>query len=113
MLITLFNYIIRTIHKPQKSKGAFSHGKDENREIEVTNQRLRQLKARISKLQNWLKEEMQNNAPPTLADVIQGILARREQSGKSDRYQAIGNLKAAAKMLNFLQQNQIRGYGGT
>ena len=33
--------------------------------------------------------------------------ARREQAGKSDRYQAIGNLKAAAKMLNCLQQNQI------
>ena len=33
--------------------------------------------------------------------------ARREQAGKSDHYQAIGNLKAAAKMLNCLQQNQI------
>ncbi len=30
---------------------------DLNREIEVTNQKLRQLKARISKLQDWLKEE--------------------------------------------------------
>ena len=83
-----------------------------NREIEVTNQRLRQLKARISKLQNWLKYEMENTEPPTLADVIQGILARRVQTGKSDRYQAIGNLKAAAKMLNFLQQNQIMDMAG-
>ena len=78
-----------------------------NREIEVTNRRLRQLKARIVKLQNWLKEESENTAPPTLADVIQGILSRREQTGKSDRYQSIGNLKTAAKMLNFLQENQI------
>ena len=83
-----------------------------NREIEVTNQRLRQLKARISKLQNRLKYEMENTEPPTLADVIQGILARRVQTGKSDRYQAIGNLKAAAKMLNFLQQNQIMDMAG-
>lgn len=83
-----------------------------NREIEVTNQRLRQLKARISKLQNRLKYEMENTEPPTLADVIQGILARRVQTGKSDRYQAIGNLKAAAKMLNFLQQNQIIDMAG-
>ena len=59
-----------------------------NREIEVTNQRLRQLKARIVKLQKWLKEETENTAPPTLADVIQGILSRREQTGKSDRYQS-------------------------
>jgi len=83
-----------------------------NREIEVTNQRLRQLKARIVKLQNWLKEESENIAPPTLADVIQGILSRREQTGKSDRYQSIGNLKAAAKMLNFLQENQIMDMAG-
>nr|WP_246346177.1 hypothetical protein [Sedimentibacter hydroxybenzoicus] len=83
-----------------------------NREIEVTNQRLRQLKARITRLQNWLKEEAENTEPPALADVIQGILARREQTGKSDRYQAVGNLKAAAKMLSFLQQNQIRDMAG-
>jgi len=83
-----------------------------NREIEVTNQRLRQLKARIVKLQNWLKEETENTAPPTLADVIQGILSRREQAGKSDRYQSIGNLKAAAKMLNCLQENQIMDMAG-
>ena len=39
---------------------------DLNREIEVTNQKLRQLKARISKLQDWLKEEAENTKPPTL-----------------------------------------------
>jgi len=83
-----------------------------NREIEVTNQRLRQLKARIVKLQNWLKEESENTEPPTLADVIQGILSRREQTGKSDRYQSIGNLKTAAKMLQFLQENQIMDMAG-
>ena len=43
------------------------HG-DLNREIEVTNQKLRQLKARISKLQDWLKEEQENTESPTLAD---------------------------------------------
>ncbi len=35
----------------------FDERGDLNRKIEVTNKRLRQLKARISKLQNWLKEE--------------------------------------------------------
>lgn len=79
-----------------------------NREIEVTNQRLRQLKARISKLQNWLKEEAANTEPPTLADVIQGILSKREQSGKQSRYTTIHNLKAAANMLNFLTTNGIK-----
>ena len=83
-----------------------------NREIEVTNRRLRQLKARISKLQNWLKEETANTEPPTLADVIQGILSKREQSGKQSRYTTIYNLKAAANMLMFLQTNGIKDMTG-
>ena len=83
-----------------------------NREIEVTNQCLRQLKARISKLQNWLKEEAANTEPPTLADVIQGILSKREQSGKQSRYTTIHNLKAAANMLMFLQTNDIKDMAG-
>lgn len=83
-----------------------------NREIEVTNQKLRQLKARISKLQSWLKEEAANTEPHTLAEVIQGILSRREQTGKPGCYTAVNNLKAAAKMLNFLQENQIMDMDG-
>ena len=83
-----------------------------NREIEVTNRRLRQLKARISKLQNWLKEETANTELPTLADVIQGILSKREQSGKQSRYTTIHNLKAAANMLMFLQTNGIKDMAG-
>jgi len=78
-----------------------------NRNIEVTNQHLRQLKARIAKLQTWLKEEAGNAEPPTLADVITNILSQRAQAGKSDRYKSISNLKSAAKMLAFLQENAI------
>ena len=73
---------------------------------------MRQLKARISKLQNWLKEEAVNTEPPTLADVIQGILSKREQSGKQSRYTTIHNLKAAANMLMFLQTNGIKDMAG-
>ena len=83
-----------------------------NREIEVSNQRLRQLKARISKLQNWLKEEQQSTAPTTLADTIQSILSRKAQAGKSSVSQSIYNLKDASTMLMFLQQNQIMDMAG-
>ena len=83
-----------------------------NREIEVTNQRLRQLKARISKLQNWLKEETANTEPPTLADYIQDILSRKAQAGKSQYSQSIYNLKDAANMLNFLTRNKIMDMAG-
>ena len=78
-----------------------------NRQIEVDNQQLRQLKARLVKLQSWLNEEMQNTEPPTLADVITNILTHREQTGQRSRYGAIHNLKAAAEILSFLQSNKI------
>ncbi len=78
-----------------------------NREIEVTNQKLRQLKACISKLQKWLKEEQKNTEPPTLVDYIQSILSRKAQAGKSGVFQSLYNLRDAAKMLNFLQANNI------
>jgi len=83
-----------------------------NHEIEITNQKLRQLKARISKLQNWLKEEAANTEPPTLADVIQGILSRKAQTGKSGYSQSLYNLKDAANMLNFLTANKIMDMEG-
>jgi hypothetical protein len=80
-----------------------------NREIEITNRELRQLKARISKLDKWLKEEAANTEPPTLADVITGILEKREQSG---RYYVVSHLKAAASLLNFLTANGITDMAG-
>jgi len=83
-----------------------------NREIEVTNQRLRQLKARIAKLQTWLKEEAVSAEPLSLSDVVSNILSQRAQAGKSDHYQSIANLKAASKLLNFLQENKIRDMAG-
>lgn len=83
-----------------------------NREIEVTNQNLRQLKARIGKLQTWLDEEMQNTAPPTLADYIGEILSRKAQAGKSGYSQSLYNLKDAANMLNFLTANNIMDMAG-
>ncbi|MGL5436119.1 MAG: MobQ family relaxase [Lachnospiraceae bacterium] len=83
-----------------------------NREIEVTNRRLRQLKARISELQNWLKEETENTEPPTLADHIQDILSRKAQAGKSQYSQSLYNLKDAANMLNFLTANNIMDMAG-
>ena len=53
-----------------------------NREIEVTNSQIRQLKARINKLKNWLKEEAENAAPPTLADVFESMLNKKQQQGR-------------------------------
>ena len=108
---------IPTVHlgvaaSAMEKRGIRTERGDLNREIEVTNQKLRQLKARISKLQNWLKEETENTEPPTLADYIQGILSRKAQAGKSGYSQSLYNLKDAAKMLNFLQANNIMDMAG-
>lgn len=108
---------IPTVHlgvaaSAMEKRGIRTERGDLNREIELTNRQLRQLKARISKLQDWLKEEQANTEPPTLADYIQSILSRKAQAGKAGYSQSLYNLKDAAKMLNFLQQNQIQDMAG-
>lgn len=108
---------IPTIHlgvaaSAMEKRGIRTDRGDLNREIELTNKQLRQLKARISKLQKWLKEEQENTEPPTLADYIQSILSRKAQAGKSGYSQSLYNLKDAAKMLNFLQANNIMDMAG-
>ena len=83
-----------------------------NREIMVTNNLLRQLNARISKLEKWIEEESKIEEPPTLADVISEILNRRDQTGLQSRYGTINSLKQAANMLIFLQDNKIMDLDG-
>lgn len=108
---------IPTVHlgvaaSAMEKRGIRTERGDLNREIEVTNGRLRQLKARIGKLREWLKEEAANTKPPTLADYIQGILTRKAQAGKSGYSQSLYNLKDAANMLNFLTANGIEDMAG-
>lgn len=98
-------------HQMEK-RGIRTERGDINREIEVTNQLLRQLKARIGKLRDWLKEEAANTEPPTLVDYIQDILKRKAQAGKSGVSQSLYNLKDAANMLNFLTANNIMDMAG-
>lgn len=108
---------IPTIHlgaaaSQMEKRGIATERGNLNREIEVTNKRLRQLRARISKLQDWLKEEQESTAPTTLAHYIQDILKRKAQAGKSDVSQSLYNLKDAANMLNFLIRNNIMDMAG-
>jgi len=87
-----------------EQKGIATSRGDKNREIEKLNATIRQSKARIRKLQNWLNTERENTTP-TLADVFEEILKpdiHRTQS------QIIYNIKLAAKALVFIQQNNIK-----
>jgi hypothetical protein len=79
---------------------------DINREIKISNQELRQTKARIDKLRDWLKAEIKTDKPetPTLSVVISEILKGGE--GQT-RYGKIRDLKTAASVLSFMQSNHI------
>ncbi|MDR2088166.1 MAG: MobA/MobL family protein [Clostridiales Family XIII bacterium] len=83
-------------------KGIATERGNLNREIEFTNKQIRQLRARINKVKDWLKEEAENPTPPTLADIISGILSDGESK---TRYAKIRDLKGATKVLNFLTAN--------
>ena len=79
-----------------------------NHEIEISNQRLRQLRARINRLTKWVNES--GNAPaPTLQDVFSEILSGGENKS---RYGKIRDLQAAAKVLIFLQTHDITDLAG-
>jgi len=75
-----------------------------NREIDDLNSRLRQIKARLNKLNNWLKEE-RADAPPTLLEVFSEIANHPEQRS---RKQQIADIKLAAQTLNFITENGIK-----
>lgn len=74
-----------------------------NRQIEISNQEIRMLRARINKLEKWLADEPQT-AAPNLQDVFAAILSGGEDK---TRYRKITDLKTAAKVLAFLQTNGI------
>jgi ATP-dependent exoDNAse (exonuclease V) alpha subunit len=102
---------IPTVHlgvaaSQMERKGIRTGRGDINREIEISNKELRQTKARINKLQNWLKAETKTDKPEmqTLAVVISGILKGGE--GQT-RYGKIRDLKMAARVLSFMQSNRI------
>jgi hypothetical protein len=88
-------------------KGIRTERGNRNREIADFNKELRQLKARIVKLQKWLDEDSKIPAQPMLYDTIQDVLHRKAQSGKSQHYQDVANVKAFANMLLFLERNKI------
>jgi len=84
-------------------KGIATERGNRNREIVVTNKQLRQLRARINHLAGWLKEATVPSAPPTLVSVIQGVL----NDSKQQEHHSQPREKAAARVLNFLQENNI------
>ena len=88
-----------TVAHQLEQRGIRTERGDRNREISISNRRLRQLKRNIVRIQKWLNKERKIDKSPTLADAISEILNR--DGGR------IYNLKSAAKMLKFLTENDI------
>jgi len=80
---------------------ATEHG-NKNREIDELNKQLRQIKARIRKLEDWVKEE--RAAPPTLWEVFSGIANNPERRTQK---QQIADIKLASQTLTFIQTYNI------
>jgi len=74
-----------------------------NCQVKITNKEIRQTKARIRKVKDWLYAQPINNAP-SLMDVM-GKIA--EGKNLNTHWQKINNLQASAKVLNFLSENNI------
>jgi len=74
-----------------------------NREIEITNSQIRQIRARVNKLKSWCDAE-KANTPPPLYEVFNAILNPGEERS---HYKQLADLKLAAKTLVFIQQNNI------
>ena len=96
-----------------EKRGIVTERGDINRKIISMNQELRQLRARIGKLQKWLDEEvktetiMQKSHPipsENLISILSNMLGTNE--GKK-RWQKIADLKSTASALAFLHENDI------
>lgn len=74
-----------------------------NREIKVSNIELRQLKARIKKTKGWLYSQPIKNMP-TFISIMKGIA---DSKNLNSRWQKIADLKTQARVLSFLQNNNI------
>ena len=100
--------LIPTIHlgvaaSAMEKRGIRTERGDINREIAVTNNQLRQLRARINKAKRWVYSQPLTNAP-SMIDMIQGIAGGKNLDS---RWQKITDLKTRAKLLVFLQENNI------
>jgi hypothetical protein len=87
-----------------EKRGIRTERGDMNRDVAVTNSQIRQLKARIKKLQDWVQAEELKTKEPDLQDIFTAIL----NGGENRAYWRINkNLKEASQLLIFLQKYSI------
>lgn len=89
-------------------RGITTEKGDINRQISADNKLLKEIKARITRLYNWTKEQAQvpQNGGSILAQLYQAQAEINASKAKT-RTGKVKALKANAALFNFLQQNGI------
>ena len=76
-----------------------------NREIAADNKLLKEIKARITRLYNWSKE--QSAQPQGRESIMNFLFQAKQDTAPTFRYGKVKALKADAKLFNFLMENGI------
>ena len=102
------NGLIPTIHlgvaaSQMEQKGIHTEKGNYNRQAAITNSEIKQTKARIRKVKNWLYAIPLTNAP-SLMDIMGGVAKGKDLDRQ---WQRIKNLQTSAKVLSFLTDHGI------
>ena len=76
-----------------------------NREIAADNKLLKEIKARITRLYNWSKE--QSAQPQGRESIMDFLFQARQDTAPISQYAKVKALQADAKLFNFLMENGI------
>ena len=76
-----------------------------NREIAADNKLLKEIKARITRLYNWSKE--QADQPQGQESIMDFLFQARQDTAPTSQYAKVRALKADANLFNFLMGNGI------
>ena len=76
-----------------------------NREIAADNKLLKEIKARITRLYNWSKE--QSTQPQGRESIMDFLFQARQDTAPISQYAKVKALQADAKLFNFLMENGI------
>ena len=86
-----------------EKKGIATDKGNHNRQVAITNSEIKQTKARIRKLKNWLYAKPIHN-PPSFIDIMGEIGKGKELK---TNWQRVRNIQTSAKVLSFLLNNKI------
>ncbi len=76
-----------------------------NREIAADNKLLKEIKARITRLYNWCKE--QSTQPQGRESIMDFLFQARQNTAPASQYAKVKSLKENVALFNFLQANGI------